>query len=120
MHRDQIDAALAGRLVAGQFPCWSGLPVVPVNVQGWDNRTFRLGDTMSVRLPSAAAYVPAVEKEDRWLPLLASQLPLPIPAPIASGTPSEEYPWPWSVRRWLPGQPASRNGISPVSVRIRR
>jgi len=32
MHRDQIDAAFAARLVAGQFPCWSGLPVVPVDV----------------------------------------------------------------------------------------
>jgi aminoglycoside phosphotransferase (APT) family kinase protein len=111
MHRDQIDAVLAGRLIAEQFPRWSGLPVVPVDVDGWDNRTFRLGDTMSVRLPSAEAYVPAVEKEDRWLPRLASQLPLAIPEPVASGRPSEEYPWPWSVRRWLPGRAASRNVI---------
>jgi len=58
-----IDAALAVRLVAEQFPEWAHLPVTPVELSGWDNRTFRLGDTMSIRLPSAEAYVPSVEKE---------------------------------------------------------
>ncbi|MEN3270317.1 hypothetical protein [Pseudonocardia sp.] len=41
MHRYRIDAALAARLVAAQFPDWADLPVVPVEVDGWDNRTFR-------------------------------------------------------------------------------
>ncbi|HYH32573.1 MAG TPA: phosphotransferase, partial [Pseudonocardia sp.] len=76
MHRDAIHAALAARLVAAQFPQWAGLPVVPVEQPGWDNRTFRLGDTMTVRLPSAAGYVPSVEKEHTWLPRLAPHLPL--------------------------------------------
>lgn len=112
MHRDQIDAALAARLVAEQFPCWLSLPIVPVDVPGWDNHTFRLGDTMSVRLPTAERYVPAIEKEDLWLPQLASQLPLPIPDPVATGAPSETYPWPWSIRRWLPGRTVTRNAIN--------
>lgn len=112
MHRDQIDAALAARLVAEQFPWWSGLAIAPVDVPGWDNHTFRLGDTMSVRLPTAEGYVPAIEKEDLWLPQLASQLPLPIPEPVATGAPSETYPWPWSVRKWLPGRTVTRNTIN--------
>jgi aminoglycoside phosphotransferase (APT) family kinase protein len=74
MHRDEIDAALAAKLVATQFPEWADLRVVPVDQPGWDNRTFRLGDAMSVRLPSAAAYVPSVAKEHTWLPQLAPQL----------------------------------------------
>src|SRR5918997_1681600 len=111
MHRDAIDAALAAQLVAEQFPEWSGLPVVPVDQPGWDNRTFRLGDAMSVRLPSGAAYVASVEKEHTWLPRLAPRLPLPIPAPLALGAPGGEYPWPWSVRRWIDGQVSSRKRI---------
>jgi aminoglycoside phosphotransferase (APT) family kinase protein len=111
MHRDAIDTALAAQLVAAQFPEWAGLPVVPVDQPGWDNRTFRLGDAMSVRLPSAAAYVPSVEKEHTWLPRLAPQLPLPIPVPLALGAPEGGYPWPWSVPRWIDGRPSSRDRI---------
>jgi aminoglycoside phosphotransferase (APT) family kinase protein len=111
MHRDAIDAALAARMVAAQFPGWAGLPVVPVEQPGWDNRTFRLGDTMSVRLPSAAAYLPSVRKEHTWLPRLAPRLPLPIPVPLALGSPIDEYPWPWSVRRWIDGRVSSRERI---------
>ncbi|WP_353000624.1 phosphotransferase [Mesorhizobium sp. M1295] len=99
-----IDAALVRRLIAAQFPEWADLPVEPVEPGGWDNRTFRLGDRMSVRLPSAAAYVAQVEKEHRWLPRLAPHLPLPIPVPLARGAPGEGYPWPprwpaFSLRR---------------------
>lgn len=100
-----IDESLARRLVAAQFPQWADLPVVAVPRQGVDNRTFRLGESLSVRLPSAAGYVPAVEKELRWLPRLAPALPLPIPVPVAAGAPSEHYPWPWSMRRWIDGTP---------------
>ncbi|MDQ3656808.1 MAG: phosphotransferase, partial [Chloroflexota bacterium] len=105
--RDDIDTALVGRLVATQFPQWAHLPVRPVAVSGWDNRTFHLGNEMSVRLPSAEGYATQVEKEHRWLPRLAPHLPLPIPIPLALGTPTDEYPWPWSIYRWLDGEPVS-------------
>ncbi|PRY62345.1 aminoglycoside phosphotransferase family protein [Glycomyces artemisiae] len=96
-------ADLARALVAEQFPHWSHLPVEPVARQGWDNRTFRLGDELTVRLPTGPTYALAVAKEDRVLPLLAAHLPLPVPAPVATGAPSADYPHPWSVRRWLTG-----------------
>ncbi|WP_376704972.1 aminoglycoside phosphotransferase family protein [Mesorhizobium sp. ISC25] len=110
-----IDAALVRRLIAAQFPEWADLPVEPVEPGGWDNRTFRLGDRMSVRLPSAAAYVGQVEKEHRWLPRLAPHLPLPIPVPLAKGAPGEGYPWPWSVYRWLGGRPAAGELIADLT-----
>jgi aminoglycoside phosphotransferase (APT) family kinase protein len=102
-----INTDLVARLVAAQFPQWADLPVREVNLQGWDNRTFRLGDDLSVRLPSAEGYTPQIEKEHRWLPRLARCLPLPIPAPIAKGQPAEGYPWEWSIYQWLPGEPAA-------------
>ena len=82
-----IDAALVTRLIASQFPQWADLPITPAEPNGWDNRTFRLGAGMSVRLPSAARYAAQVEKEHRWLPVLAPQLPLPIPVPLAVWSP---------------------------------
>jgi aminoglycoside phosphotransferase (APT) family kinase protein len=109
--RPPIAVGLVRRLVAAQFPQWADLPIRPVAASGWDNRTFHLGDAMSVRLPSAAPYALAVEKEHRWLPTLAPQLPLPIPVPLAKGQPGEGYPHPWSVYRWLDGEPASIAGI---------
>jgi aminoglycoside phosphotransferase (APT) family kinase protein len=49
-----IDDALVRRLVANQFPQWARLPIRPVAIGGWDNRSFHLGKQMAVRLPSAA------------------------------------------------------------------
>jgi aminoglycoside phosphotransferase (APT) family kinase protein len=112
MDRADITPALVTDLVAAQFPKWAGLPVRPVELDGWDNTTFRLGEGMSVRLPSAERYVAQVEKEHRWLPILARQLPLAIPEPLAKGLPGPEFPRPWSVYRWLEGGPASVERIT--------
>ncbi|WP_439577796.1 aminoglycoside phosphotransferase family protein [Elioraea sp.] len=106
-----IDAALARRLVAAQFPHWANLIVTPVEPGGWCNRTFRLGAEMAVRLPSADRYVPQVEKEQRWLPALAPALPVSIPRPVAKGQPTAYYPWPWSVFAWIEGETASDAAI---------
>jgi len=106
-----IDAELVHRLISAQFPQWADLPITPIVPGGWDNRTFRLGDRMTVRLPSAAGYVLQVEKEQRWLPVLAPQLPLPIPTPIDRGEPGEGFPWPWSIYGWLEGDVSSPEGI---------
>jgi aminoglycoside phosphotransferase (APT) family kinase protein len=109
MHESEvnIDASLVRHLVGTQFPRWSDLPVRPVEVGGWDNRTFHLGEHMTVRLPSAERYVPQVEKEHRWLPEIAPLVPLPIPVPLAKGVPGLGYPFPWSVYRWIEGETAT-------------
>lgn len=110
-----IDTALVRRLIAGQFPHWAGLPVRPVELSGVDNRTFRLGTEMSVRLPSAEGYAPQVAKEQRWLPILAPRLPLTIPAPLAQGRPAEGYPFGWSVCRWIEGENAGVERIDDLT-----
>lgn len=109
MNGDEVDinVSLVGQLLAAQYPQWAALPVKPVEFDGWDNRTFRLGEDMTVRLPSAEAYSLQVEKEHCWLPTLAPLLPLPIPVPLAMGVPAEGYPWHWSVYRWLEGENAT-------------
>jgi aminoglycoside phosphotransferase (APT) family kinase protein len=113
--RTSIDASLARRLVDSQFPQWSDLPIAEVEVDGWDNRTFRLGSELTVRLPSGDWYAQQVAKEQRWLPVLAPRLPLPIPAPVARGEPDSGFPYPWSVYRWLEGELASKARIADLT-----
>jgi aminoglycoside phosphotransferase (APT) family kinase protein len=106
MHADEVptDAALVRRLLAAQMPQWAGLSIAPVPSAGTDNALYRLGDDMVVRLPRIHWAVEQVDKEQRWLPWLAPQLPLAIPEPLALGEPGDGYPWRWSVYRWLPGE----------------
>lgn len=99
----ELDNALVRRLVADQFPQWAHLPVRPVPKQGNDNRTFRLGDELTVRLPSAEGYVAGVAKEDAALPRLARHLSVSLPRPVVTGVPGADFPWPWSVRRGIVG-----------------
>jgi aminoglycoside phosphotransferase (APT) family kinase protein len=101
-----IDEMLVRGLVDAQFPHWANLPIQPVAAGGWNNKTFHLGNHMLVRLPSAAGYAAQVEKEQRWLPILAPLLPLPIPTPLALGAPANGYPWKWSIYEWIDGEVA--------------
>ncbi len=106
------DVSIVSRLVAAQFPQWAKLSVRPVEQSGWDNRTFHLGELMTVRLPSAVSYAEQVEKEHRWLPYLAPHLALSIPVPLAMGVPDCGYPWHWSVYEWIPGDNATIETIA--------
>jgi aminoglycoside phosphotransferase (APT) family kinase protein len=112
-----IDVGLVRWLVAEQFPQWSQLDIRPVDADGWDNRSFRLGDVLSVRLPSAAAYASQVAKEVQWLPVLADALRLPTPEVVGVGVPDAGYPFPWTIRRWIEGTTlADATGIDGVTV----
>ena len=80
---------------------------------GFDNTIWRLGDDLVVRLPRRQAAVPLIESEQRWLPELAPRLPLAIPTPVRVGRPSERFPWPWTIARWIEGTPG--NAVDPSS-----
>ena len=110
-----IDETLVHRLIASQFPQWKDLSIQAIIPGVWDNKTFRLGNDMLVRMPSAERYAANVEKEQKWLPRLASSLPLPIPEPLAMGEPSEEFTWRWSIYRWLKGDTAASARITDLS-----
>jgi aminoglycoside phosphotransferase (APT) family kinase protein len=114
MHIGEVDtdAALVGRLLAGQFPQWADFPIELVHSAGTDNALYRLGDDMVVRLPRIHGAAGQVDKEHRWLPRFAARLPLAVPVPLAKGAPGEGYPWHWSVYRWLEGESAT---IEPIA-----
>lgn len=73
-----MSVELVKRLVSEQFPQWGELIIEPVKNGGHDNRTFHLGNSMTVRLPSGKEYEPQVKKEATWLPILAKSLSLTI------------------------------------------
>jgi len=106
MHEDELelDAALVRRLLAEQFPDWSGLPLERIEPSGTDNAIFRLGDELSVRLPRRAGPTEPRSKELEWLPKLATLLPLEIPVPVAQGRPADAYPWFWEIHTWIDGE----------------
>ncbi len=58
-----IDTSLVSCLIEKQFPQFKNYPIQATKPGGWDNRTFRLGYDMLVRMPSAKAYAMQIEKE---------------------------------------------------------
>jgi aminoglycoside phosphotransferase (APT) family kinase protein len=94
-------------MVAHQFPQWADLQLERLVPGGSDHVIYRLGDALTVRFPRHAGAVDQARLESRWLPLLARQLPLAIPEPVAIGEPAADYPWHWSVNRWLNGEPVT-------------
>jgi aminoglycoside phosphotransferase (APT) family kinase protein len=108
MHRDEVtvDETVVRRLLAAQFPEWADLPLEAVEPRGTDNRLYRLGGELAVRLPCRERTVATLVRERTWLPCLTGRLPLELPVPLAAGRPGGGYPWTWSVYRWVEGDNA--------------
>ncbi|WP_055694310.1 phosphotransferase [Streptomyces prasinopilosus] len=107
----EITAELVHGLVQDQHPDLAGLEVREV-AGGWDNRMWRLGDELAVRMPRTERAPDLQRKERRWLPVLAPRLPLPVPVPVRNGEPSARFPRPWSIMTWVPGEPLDSAPIS--------
>lgn len=98
-----ITKSLAETLIAEQFPEYAHLPIKSVDMQGHDNRTYRLGSKLLIRMPTNECYALKVPKEQALLPKLAPYLTISIPVPIKMGSPSRDYPYPFSIYKWLEG-----------------
>jgi len=106
-----INLQLAAQLVKEQFPQWAELAIEPVPSAGTDNALFHLGETMLIRLPSAQWAYQQVEKEQRWLPTMATSLPIDIPQPIAMGSSSTAFEHSWSIYNWLDGSDLTKQSL---------
>jgi aminoglycoside phosphotransferase (APT) family kinase protein len=60
---------------------------------------------MLIRMPKDENCTLQVLKEQEFLPQLAKHLSISIPTPIKMGKPSSDYPYPFSIYKWLPGKP---------------
>lgn len=107
----EIDEALVRALLHEQQPDLAGLRLREV-VGGWDNRMWRLGEELAVRLPRTPRAPSLLRIEQQWLPVVAPSLPLPVPVPVRVGEPSARFPKTWTVARWVDGVPADHAPIS--------
>jgi aminoglycoside phosphotransferase (APT) family kinase protein len=114
MHDNEvdIDESLIRQLLSEQFPQWADLPISPVKSAGTDNAIYRLGVDKCLRLPRVPSADKDVEKEQTWLPVFASTLPLAIPVPLGNGCPNDRYPYKWSIFTWLEGNDATAESIT--------
>jgi aminoglycoside phosphotransferase (APT) family kinase protein len=83
---------------------------------GQDNHVVRVGEDLVARLPRHPDAVPLIGNELRWLPLAAAGLPVAAPVPVVAGEPSDRFPRPWSVSRWVPGRTADVEPYDPAAM----
>src|SRR5918995_1620955 len=102
-----IDRSLVQALLQEQHTDLARLPLIDIG-EGWDNKLFRLGNHLAVRVPRRTASALLIEQEQLWLPRLSERLPLPVPVPLRIGRPGCGFPWAWSVVPWFAGHSALR------------
>ena len=102
-----VTTDLVARLLGAQHPDLLDRPL-SIAANGWDNVMVRIGDDLAARLPRRERAAELIEHEQLVLPRLARLLPVAVPVPVRTGTPTDFYPWSWSVVPWLPGEPAFR------------
>lgn len=105
MHKDEVlvDEDTVRALLRDQFPHWADKRLRRIADSGTDNAIYRLGEKLGIRLPRIQWAEAQIEKECRWLPELAADLPAAVPVPLAEGRPGHGYPFPWLVYPWLEG-----------------
>jgi aminoglycoside phosphotransferase (APT) family kinase protein len=109
MHENEleIDKFLVRTLLKNQCPQWADFSISPIKSSGTDNALFRLGNEYVIRLPriewERGSIEKMINKEYEWLPKIAECLRTPISFPIFKGNPSNDYPFPWLIARWIEG-----------------
>lgn len=118
MHQGQLVVNLTAvrRLVASQFPEWSGMRVEPVPSPGTVNALFRIGDGLVARFPlqpdDPEELRSRIESEVAAASELLGKTRFATPEPVAIGEPGAGYPMPWSVQTWVPGVTAAEADVA--------
>jgi aminoglycoside phosphotransferase (APT) family kinase protein len=102
---------LVRALLREQHPDLADLELRDVD-GGWGNQQWRLGEDLGVRLPRTGGAPEQLRGEQKWLPQLAKRLPLPVPEPVRVGEPSTLFEHPWTITRWVHGEPADHEPIT--------
>jgi len=106
-----VDANLARRLIAEQFPQFADAPLRRIGA-GWDNAAYLVEEHLVFRFPRRTISAPLIVKESTAHPQLAPQIPFPIPNPLFTGTPSDAYPWHFGAYEILLGAPADTRELT--------
>lgn len=101
-----ISTALVRALLAQQFPDGAAEEIAGP-LEGFDMAVFRLGEDRAVRLPRHHIASVGLEREIRWMPVLARAWTFPTQRVLYIGEAGHGYPWRWTVTSWLPGDLAA-------------
>lgn len=100
----EIDEAFVRAMLRERHPDLAGLELREVD-GGWDNKMWRLGDDLAVRIPRTPRGPELLDQEYRWMPDIAGRLPLSVSAPVRLGAPTARFPATWLVTTWVAGTP---------------
>jgi aminoglycoside phosphotransferase (APT) family kinase protein len=120
MHPDEVDVTepLVRRLLETQAPEFATLPLTRVPAWGTDHVIFRLGDDLAVRLPKVGWAAGQGRLEQKWLPRVASRVPVDVAVPIVVGAPEHGFPHPWYVVPWLDGDAVDPDAVDLTSLAV--
>jgi len=111
-----ISRELVHGLLLEQHPDLAGREIADP-LEGFDMAVFRLGKDLAVRLPRHRGSVASLESEIRWVGTLGTRWTFPTQRIERVGVPGGEYPWPWAVTSWLPGELAADRPLDASAAR---
>jgi len=82
---------------------WPRPSVVELVAFGFDFETWR-ADELALRLPRRSSVVAALNSEQRWLASATATVGLEVPTVLFEGSPTESFPYPWSVVHFIEGE----------------
>lgn len=105
LHKDEIDIdkLIVRKLINEQFSQFSNLPVREVRLTGTVNAIYRLGEEYYIRLPRLDWANDALHNEFKVLPVISRNVTLRVPEIVEKGKPNADYPFDWTVSRWIQG-----------------
>lgn len=113
--RVAVSDELICALITGQFPQYAELEVG--RRYAYDHHiAVRLGDRLCINLPTDETVGPHMLGAARWITAAASGWSFAAGIPLLTGEPSEGYPFPWQIARWIPGSNASVVDLHPDSA----
>lgn len=112
MHPGQLDLDhdVAIRLITQLLPGTDPTTIRRLDSAATTSTVVRIGSTLAARFPlepgEPGAARAALEAEHAAMAEFARVSPLPAPEPVAIGEPAPDFPVPWSVQTWIPGEVA--------------
>ena len=94
------------KVLEANEPGLATLQLMPIGA-GTDNRVFRLGERLSLRIPRTSDASSRLRKGIRWMPYVTRDLPLQSPKVVYELSPAGGREYRWAVYEWVAGRPAS-------------
>jgi len=118
MHPGQLDLSqeVAAQLVSRVLPGTDPASIRLLPTSATTSTVVRIGEGLAARFPLQPADPDAARRdlatEHEAMAEFAAVCPLPCPEPVALAEPSAEFPMPWSVQTWIPGEVADPQVIA--------